>query len=103
MQTGCKEAFTDAHITLRACFVLFFPTRGGMNAPMTLKIRVEIKSVFAMKTQLNSSFQLVYWLPARPRKVKLCVQLRTANAPIKAWLSGWLAHTIDAFCTVADN
>lgn len=46
-----------------------------------------------MKTVINPSFRSVYRLPGRLRKNKLCIQLRTANAPIKAWLHGWLAHT----------
>lgn len=71
--------------------------RGAMNARMTLKVRVEIRSEFAMKTLINPSFQFVYQLPGRLRENKLCIRLRTVNAPIKAWLYGLLAHTIDAF------
>lgn len=68
-----------------------------MNARMTLEIRVEIRSEFAMKTVINPSFQFVYQLPGRLRENKLCVGLRTVNAPIKSWLYGLLAHTKDAF------
>ena len=72
-------------------------TRGAMNARMMLKICVEIRSEFAMKTLINPSFQFVYQLPDQLRENKLCIQPRTVNAPIKAWLNGLLAHTIDAF------
>lgn len=71
--------------------------RGAINAPMTLKIRVEIRSESAVKTPINPGFQAVYQLPGRPRENKLCIRLRTVNAPIKTWLSGLLTHTIDAF------
>lgn len=42
-----------------------------MNARMTPKIRVEIRSEFAMKTVINPSFQIVYQLPGRLRENKL--------------------------------
>lgn len=67
--------------------------RRVMNARMTPKIRVEIRSEFAMKTVINPGFQFVYRLPGRLRENKLCVRLRTVNAPIKAWLYGLLTHT----------
>lgn len=73
---------------------------GAKNAPMTLKIHVEIRSESAVKTLISLGFQPVYQLPGRPRENKLCISLRTVNAPIKTWLSGLLAHTIDAFTLI---
>lgn len=62
-----------------------------------LRIHVEISGEFTMKTMINPSFQRVYQLPAHLRENKLCIRLRTVNAPIKVWLYGWLAHTMDPF------
>lgn len=90
-----REAFTDPRMAL--CTWVYSLGGGPTNARMTLKIRVEIRSEFAMKTVINPSFQFVYRLPGRLRENKLCVRLRTVNAPIKSWLYGLLAHTIDAF------
>lgn len=73
---------------------------GAMNAGMTLKIRVEIRSEFPVKTVIKSSFQRVDQLPGRLRENKRCVWLRTVNAPVKSWLYGLLAHTIDAFTLI---
>lgn len=44
-----------------------------MNAGMTLKIRVEIRSEFPVKTVIKSSFQRVDQLPGRLRENKRCV------------------------------
>lgn len=85
----CQEAFTDTGQG--------FHRSGGRNASMTLKIRVEIRSESAVKTLISPGFQSVYQLPGRPRENKLCIRLRTVNAPIKTCLSGLLAHTIDSF------
>lgn len=68
---------------------------GAMNAAGMM--HVEIRGEFAMKTEINPGFQLVYQLPAHLRENKLCTHLRTVNAPIKTQLYGMLVNTIHLF------
>lgn len=59
--SASQEAFIDTHMTL--CTWIHSPGGGAASAPMTPKIRVEIRSEFVMKTVINSSLQFVYCLP----------------------------------------